>query len=252
MYWKILVLWRRTLADDQVYILSVEELDTGYGTKQVTKAVDLKVRPAEIVALIGHNGAGKSTILKAIFGLMPIWRGKVIYKDREINGRSTSENIKDGIVLVPQGNRVFTALTVFENLQMGAFTLANKQSFKEQCDRVFELFPALRNRGRQLAGTLSSGEKQMLALANMLILAPQLLLLDESSLGLSAILVQTAFEKIAQIRGEFHTAILIVEQKVRQVLSISDRAYVLKMGKVVCEGSSSDLLEGDQIQKSYL
>jgi branched-chain amino acid transport system ATP-binding protein len=240
------------LVETDRYLLRVEELETGYGKKQVINGVSLTVKPGEVVALIGHNGAGKSTVLKAIFGLLKVWNGKIIYDGAEIQGCSPIENIKDGMAFVPQGNRVFTELTVLENLEMGGYTLSDKQALQKQLNWVFEIFPVLQERMHQLAGTLSGGEKQMLALANALILSPRLLLLDEPSLGLSPPLIKIAFERIIEINKNLGTSILIVEQKVREVLGISDRTYILKVGKVSFEGPSVELLKDDKIRKIYL
>jgi branched-chain amino acid transport system ATP-binding protein len=234
------------------YLLKVEDLETGYGKKQIINGVNLTISQGEIVSLIGHNGAGKSTILKTIFGLTTAWKGKVIYEGKEIQNRTPVGNIRDGIVFVPQGNRVFTELTVSENLEMAGYALSNKTIYRERVATVTELFPVLSKKGRQLAGTLSGGEKQMLALSSGLMLSPRLLLLDEPSLGLSPAYINATFRKITEINKRFGTSVLIVEQKVREVLRISTKTYVLKVGKISFEGLSTELLQDDKIRKNYL
>ncbi len=233
-------------------MLDVIDLETGYGAKQVINGITLKVQQGEMVALVGHNGSGKSTLLKAIFGLLKVWQGKILYEGKEIQNRSPLENIREGIGFVPQGNRVFTELTVWENLEMGGYTLNDHTLLRDRIEQVFDLFPVLRGRARQIAGTLSGGEQQMLALANALILSPKLLLLDEPSLGLSPGLVNKAFEKIVEVNKRLETTILIVEQKVKKILGLADRVYILKMGKVIHEGPAKELLEGDRIHQVYL
>ena len=205
-----------------------------------------------MVAVIGHNGAGKSTLLKAIFGLTPVWNGEVVYKGEEAKTWPPSKKVVNGIGYVPQGNRVFAELTVRENLEMGEYTLNGQPEIEKKMKEVFTFFPVLKEREDQLAGTLSGGEKQMLSLANILILSPRLLLLDEPSLGLSPSLVREAFEKLTEINRTLGTTMVIVEQKVREVLKIARRAYLLKMGRVAYTGASSELLAGDRIREIFL
>jgi branched-chain amino acid transport system ATP-binding protein len=233
-------------------ILKITGLETGYGPKQVLYGIDLVVQGGEMVAVIGHNGAGKSTLLKAIFGLILVWKGEVVYRDRRVDSLAPSQKVRDGIGYVPQGNRVFAELTVRENLEMGGYTLDGQPEIKKKMGEVFSFFPVLKEREDQLAGTLSGGEKQMLSLANILILSPKLLLLDEPSLGLSPSLVREAFKKLTEINQAFGTAVVIVEQKVREVLKISRLAYLLKMGRVAYTGASSELLQGDHIREIFL
>jgi branched-chain amino acid transport system ATP-binding protein len=233
-------------------ILRINGLETGYGQKQILYGIDVKVQESEIVAIIGHNGAGKSTLLKALFGLIPVWKGEIWYDGREIQNWSPPEKVRKGIAYIPQGNRVFGELTIRENLEMGAYTLDGQVEVQKKIEEVYSFFPALKQRENQLAGTLSGGEKQMLALANILVLSPKLLLLDEPSLGLSPPLIREAFQKIVEINRIIGTTTIIVEQKVREVLKISQRTYLLKMGRVAYEGASSTLLEGDRIKEIFL
>ena len=233
-------------------ILGIRALETGYGPKQILHGIDLNVYEGEMVAIIGHNGAGKSTILKAFFGLIPVWKGQVYYKGQRADSWSPAMKVTRGIGYVPQGNRVFSELTVRENLEMGGYTLNGQPQLEERIRDVLLFFPALKPRQKQLAGTLSGGEKQMLALANILIQSPKLLLLDEPSLGLSPPLVREAFENLVRINRDLKTTIIIVEQKVREVLKICQRAYLLKTGRVAYSGSSLELLEGNRLREIYL
>jgi len=232
-------------------MLKINELHTGYGKKQVLFGTSLEVKRGQIAAIIGPNGAGKSTILKAVCGLIPVWEGEVVYEGSSINDSTPAKNVKRGITFCPQGNRVFDELSVIENLQIGGIHLKAAE-LKERIDWVLQLFPKLKDRLRQNAGKLSGGEKQMLALCRALIPEPKLLMLDEPSLGLSPNLVSTAFEKILKIKDETGIAILIVEQKVREVLKISDRVYGLKLGKVEFAGEPEEIMHDDQLRRVFL
>lgn len=232
--------------------LRVSDIKAGYGKKLILDGVSLSVPKGQVVALIGHNGAGKSTLLKVIFGILPVWKGEIRLDGKNLDGTSPSEHVQNGISYVPQGNRVFTELTIKENLEIGAYTLRSKNIFRERLESIFTLFPKLKDRFKQNAGTLSGGEQQVLALGMALMLQPRLLLIDEPSLGLSPKLVGIAFNRIQQINQQFGTTVLIVEQKVRKVLKISDKVYVLKVGKVSFEGKPSELLEGDRIKRVFL
>jgi branched-chain amino acid transport system ATP-binding protein len=232
--------------------LSVNSLVTGYGKKQVVNGVTLEVIAGEIVALIGHNGAGKSTMLKAMFGLIPIWSGEVHLNGRTWMKPTPRDLLRYGIAYVPQGNRVFTDMTVQENLEMGGVVLSDKTALGAGMERVFTLFPALKTRLKQQAGTLSGGEKQMLALANALILSPKVLLLDEPSLGLAPPLVTEALQRIQQISAESGVTVLIVEQKVREVLKICHRVYVLRNGQVSFTGPAEELKDEAKLREVYL
>ncbi len=232
-------------------MLNVKELHTGYGQKPVLFGTSLEVNEGEIVAVIGPNGAGKSTILKAICGLIPAWQGELVFEEKSIDGSTPAKNVKRGITFCPQGNRVFDELSVIENLQIGGIHLG-KQKLTDRIEDVLDLFPALKDRLKQNAGTLSGGEQQMLAIGRALIPEPKLLLLDEPSLGLSPALISTAFERIQKVNEEKGTAILIVEQKVRKVLEICHRVYGIKLGKVAFEGLPKDLMEHTELRKVFL
>jgi branched-chain amino acid transport system ATP-binding protein len=221
-------------------MLEIRELETGYGKKQVIFGLTLEVREGEIVALIGPNGAGKSTVLKAVCGLIPTWKGGIHFNGDVINGSSPARNVARGITFAPQGSRVFADLTVMENLEIGGFQLPRNE-LKSRIARMFQMFPVLKERARQDAGNLSGGEQQMLALARALVPNPKLLMLDEPSLGLSPNLVTTVFRKISEINNEIGVTILIVEQKVREVLDICKRVYSMKLGRVAFEGRPEEL-----------
>jgi len=223
-------------------MLEITELETGYGKKQVLFAVSLDVREGEIVALIGPNGAGKSTVLKAVCGVIPAWKGEIRFGGASVNGSTPAQNVARGITFAPQGNRVFANLTVIENLDIGSYPLPRKEA-KVRIAEVLELFPLLKDRLRQDAGRLSGGEQQMLALARALVPKPNLLLLDEPSLGLSPSLVETVFRRIAEINRGTGLTVLIVEQKVREVLDICRRVYSMKLGKMAFEGAPESLRE---------
>lgn len=233
-------------------ILRVEDLIAGYGKKQVLNGVSLEVVRGEIVALIGHNGAGKSTLLKAVFGMIPIWQGQVSFDGEVVKSPKPRAWLRRGVAYVPQGNRVFTDLTVQENLEMGGITLPTKPAVKEGMERVFTLFPGLKERLKQRAGTLSGGEKQMLALANALILSPKLLLLDEPSLGLAPPLLSEALARIQHISRDSGVTVLVVEQKVREVLKIARRVYVLRNGRVSFTGPTKALQDDAKLKEVYL
>ena len=233
-------------------MLKVSGLEAGYGRKQILYGIDLVAQTSEMVAVIGHNGAGKSTLLKAVFGLIPVWKGSVSYDGRDTTGSTPGENIRNGLAYVPQGNRVFGELSIRENLEMGAYTLDGRTEVERKITEVYAVFPALKQREKQIAGTLSGGEKQMLALANILVHSPKLLLLDEPSLGLSPPSVKDAFQKITDLNRAFGTTVVFVEQMVREVLKISQRTYLLKMGRVAYEGSSAALLDGVRIREIFL
>jgi branched-chain amino acid transport system ATP-binding protein len=232
--------------------LDVANLITGYGKKQVIDGVSLSVGTGEIVALIGHNGAGKSTLLKAVFGLIPVWSGEVRFNGALWRKPTPRALLRAGVAYVPQGNRVFTDLTVRENLEMGGVTLPDKQSVKDGIERVFTLFPMLKARLKQRAGTLSGGEKQMLSLANALILSPKMLLLDEPSLGLASPLVSDALSRIKEINQDSGVTVLIVEQKVREVLKIADRVVVLRIGRVSFDGPATELSDDRKLKDVFL
>lgn len=221
-------------------MLQIRELDTGYGKKQVLFGLSIKVGKGDIVALIGPNGAGKSTVLKAVCGLIPAWSGEIRFNGAVTNGSTPAQNVARGITFAPQGNRVFTDLTVMENLEIGGFQLPRRE-LRPRIDQVIEMFPILRDRSRQDAGNLSGGEQQMLALARALVAKPNLLMLDEPSLGLSPNLVRGVFEKIVEINQNTGVSVLIVEQKVREALRVCKKVYSLKLGKLAFDGTPEEL-----------
>lgn len=235
-------------------LLEVKNLTVYYGTVLALDRVSFHVDESEIVAIIGPNGAGKSTALKAICGLLPLTgrsSGETIFKGKNINSARPYELVRKGICLIPEGRRVFNAMTVLENLQMGAFTLNNKKQINESLEEVFAIFPRLKERQRQRAGTLSSGEQQMLAIGRALMLEPKLMLVDEPSIGLSPNYVQLVFEKLKEINKN-DTAILLVEQNARAALRYSDRGYAFDIGKIAVEGLSEELLENNKIRDFFL
>ncbi len=222
-------------------ILEARDLRVGYGGKRVLHGVTLEVRPREVVGLIGHNGAGKSTLLKALFGLVSLDGGEVRFRGADITRRDPAANVGDGLSLVPQARGLFTELTVHDNLRLGGYTLKDPRIFRERLDTVHELFPVLRDRRRQTAGTLSGGQQQMVALGIALMQAPQALLLDEPSLGLSPALIDRLLDSVRAIRERLGTSVLIAEQNVRDLFRIADRVYGLKVGRVVVEGTPEEL-----------
>lgn len=232
-------------------MLKINELHTGYGKKPVLFSLTLEANRGEIVAIIGPNGAGKSTILKAVCGLIPVWEGNIHLDEICINGSTPAKNVKRGITFCPQGNRVFNELSVIENLQIGGIHLKKKE-LVDRIDNILQLFPMLKTRLKQNAGTLSGGEQQMLALGRALIPRPKLLLLDEPSLGLSPALISDAFERIQQVNKELGTAVLIVEQKVRKVLKICHRVYGVKLGKIAFDGQPEALMEHKELRNVFL
>lgn len=230
-------------------LLQAVDLEAGYGSKQILNGISLEVAKGEIVALIGHNGAGKTTLLKTIFGLLPLWHGQVNFKGNSIVKRKPSQNVRDGLSFLLQGNRVFDELSVRENLEMGGYILKGNKLLLERIENVLELFPKLGQRQQQNAGSLSGGEKQMLALGITLMLNPVLLMMDEPSLGLAPQNLRELFENLKRINQKLGTTLLIVEQKVRQILEVADRAYVLKLGKVSFQGSAQELRNNTELLK---
>lgn len=237
-------------------LLEVKNLSVSYGTVEALKDISLFVNEGEIVALVGPNGAGKSTSLKAICGLLKeydgeITSGEVLYKGKNIKGVPPYDLVKMGLSLVPEGRHVFPTMTVQENLEMGGYITTNKSKVDEAMEKVFTLFPKLKERRKQKAGTLSSGEQQMLAVGRALMLEPELLLLDEPSLGLSPNFVDEVFEKLKEI-NQAGTTILLVEQNARMALEYSHRAYVFKISEIAFEGRSDELIEKPEVKKTFL
>jgi branched-chain amino acid transport system ATP-binding protein len=232
-------------------MLEVENLEVSYGALAALHGVSLRVSPGEIVALVGPNGAGKSTLLKAIAGVMAARRGTIRWENKRLDTQPPERIVECGVALVPEGRRLFARMTVRENLELGAFTQRAQKERREQMDRVYTIFPRLREREQQPAGLLSGGEQQMLALGRALMGLPRLLLLDEPSLGLAPRVVESIFS----ILGELHRdgmSLLIVEQSVHAVLALAQRAYILEGGKIVGEGDGQSLLKDDHVRAAYL
>lgn len=238
-------------------LLEAKNLTVCYGTVKALEDVSFKVNEGEIVAMIGPNGAGKSTALKAISGLLEatgghIESGEIFFEEKSIKGFRTDELVMKGISLVPEGRRLFPTMTVLENLEMGAYTVISGHGVvNERIEEVFELFPVLYERGKQRAGTLSSGEQQMLAIGRALMLKPKLLLADEPSLGLSPNFVDLIFDKLIEINKN-GTSILVVEQNASMALEIAHRGYVFRIGEIVLEDSGKNLLENEEVRKAFL
>lgn len=232
-------------------MLKVSNINTFYGNIHALKGIDLYINQGEIVTLIGSNGAGKSTTLSTITGLVPSKNGKIIFKDKDITNAEPSEIVKMGISLSPEGREVFPALTVEENLELGAFTRKDKGVIKASYERVYELFPRLLERKKQQAGTLSGGEQQMLAIGRSLMAEPELLMLDEPSLGLAPNLIDLIFDLIVSINKQ-GTTILLVEQNANMALSIADRGYVLETGKIILSDDAKKLAENKVVKQAYL
>ena len=231
--------------------LKVENLEVSYDDIQVIWGVDFYVNENEVVVIIGQNGAGKSTILSAIAGILPVKKGKIIFRDKEIQNLSPEFTVKKGIMLVPEGAGVFPNMSVYDNLLMGAYTVKSKEKREEILENVFYLFPRLKERINQSAGTLSGGERQMLAIGRALMADPSLILLDEPSLGLQPLFVKKMFEVIVDLKKMGKT-ILLVEQNVNKSLEIGDRGYVIENGKIVLEGYCKDLIDNDYVKKAYM
>lgn len=232
-------------------MLKVDQIDVYYGNIQALKEVSLEVNEGEIVTLIGANGAGKSTLLKTLSGLLKPKKGTIQYLGDTITGKQAQSIVKAGISHVPEGRRVFANMTVEENLELGAFLRQDSKGIREDFDRVYELFPRLLERRKQLSGTLSGGEQQMLAMGRAIMARPKLLLLDEPSMGLAPLLVKTIFRIIEEI-NHAGTTILLVEQNAHMALSIASRAYVIETGSVMVSGPAKELQASEEIKKAYL
>ena len=232
-------------------MLTLENISVNYGAINALSGVSLHVEKGEVVTLIGANGAGKSTTLRTITGLLEPAEGRIVFEGEDISGAPTHKLVARGISMSPEGRGVFANLTVRENLQMGAYLQKNRAQIASDMQRVFEMFPRLKERESQSAGTLSGGEQQMLAMGRALMSRPRLLLLDEPSLGLAPLVVHTIFEAIEEIRSK-GTTILLVEQNAHAALKHSDRAYVLETGQIVMEGASKELAADPRIKEAYL
>jgi len=231
-------------------ILKVEEIQCGYGEIEVLRGVSFNVAEGEIISLIGPNGAGKSTLLKTIFGMVSLWDGRIIFQEEDISKHKAEDVLRKGISLVPQGRCNFPEMTVYENLEMGAYIRQDKK-IREDIDQIIERFPILKSKRKTLAGNLSGGEQQILEMASSLILDPQIILLDEPSLGLSPRIVTQIFETILEINTEGRT-IIMVEQNAKQSLEISHHAIVLELGRKRLEGTGRDILNDEEVKHAYL
>jgi branched-chain amino acid transport system ATP-binding protein len=235
-------------------LLSIVNLATGYGDSQVLWDISLDILPGELVALVGANGAGKTTLLTAISRLLPIWSGSITFAGREINRTSAERVVSLGLVHIPQGRRLFAALTIEENLRLGAYTrrAGSARAIAEDLERVFAVLPKLRERRTQLAGSLSGGEQQMCAIARGLMARPELLLIDELSLGLAPNIVDDILVALDAIHQQEKLSILLVEQDVQIALERADRGYVIENGRIVLSGRAADLLNSPQVRAAYL
>ena len=232
-------------------LLEVKDLQVYYGVIQALKGISFEVNEGEIVTLIGANGAGKTTTMQSIIGLIPSRHGSVTFDGQDITKMPCHKIVHHGLTEVPEGRRIFQELTVYENLLMGGFSQKDQSLLKQDIEKIYERFPRLAERKNQIAGTLSGGEQQMLAIGRAMMSRPKLLLLDEPSMGLSPLLVDQVFEIIKQLRDD-GTTILLVEQNAGKSLAISDRAYVLELGEIVLSGTGAELAASDEVKKAYL
>jgi branched-chain amino acid transport system ATP-binding protein len=232
-------------------LLELKRLEVAYGGIQAVKGIDLTVARGELVALIGANGAGKTTTLKGITGLQPVKSGSIHYDGRNITGKPAFQLVRQGLAMVPEGRGVFGALTIEENLAMGAYTRSDQAAIRLDIERVYGLFPRLKERRRQTAGTLSGGEQQMLAMGRAMLSRPKLLLLDEPSMGLAPLMVQKVFETVLAIASEGVT-ILLIEQNAKLALEVSHRAYVMESGEITLSGDAKQLLSDPKVRAAYL
>ena len=237
--------------DNATVLLKVNDLKVGYGGIQAVKGVSLEVREGELVSLIGSNGAGKTTTMKAITGLLPLGGGHIELAGRTIDGQGPWDLVQQGLAMVPEGRGVFTRMTIVENLQMGAYIRDDNAAIDEDIERVFTTFPRLKERRDQLAGTMSGGEQQMLAMGRALMSRPKVLLLDEPSMGLSPIMVDKIFEVIQEVSAQGVT-ILLVEQNASRALQIADRGYVMESGLITLSGDAHEMLHDPKVREAYL
>jgi branched-chain amino acid transport system ATP-binding protein len=232
-------------------MLEIKDLEVYYGVIQAIKGISFEVNQGEVIALIGANGAGKTTTLHTITGLISPKKGSVVFEGKDITKVPAHKIVSMGMAHVPEGRRVFAELSVYENLKMGAYTRSDKNEIEESLANVYKRFPRLEERKNQMAGTLSGGEQQMLAMGRALMSRPKIILMDEPSMGLSPILVNEIFDIIRSV-SESGTTVLLVEQNAKKALAIADRAYVLETGRITMSGNAKDLLEDDSIKKAYL
>lgn len=234
-------------------MLKIRNLEAGYGKLRVLKRISMHVDPGEIVTIIGANGAGKTTLLHTITGLIKVGSGEIVFKDRNLRRIAPEKIVFLGCSLVPEGRQVFSTMTVQENLLLGGYVQAkrDRSNANSEMGRVYELFPVLKERENQLAGTLSGGEQQMLAMGRALMAKPSLIMMDEPSTGLAPLIVKSIFQVIIRLREEGNT-VLLVEQNAKAALGIADRGYVLETGKIILQGAAEDLLQNRDVQRAYL
>jgi branched-chain amino acid transport system ATP-binding protein len=232
-------------------MLSIKGLKVAYGGIQAVRNVDMDVYEGELVTLIGSNGAGKTTTLKATTGMVPMKAGEITYRGKSIKGVPSWDLLAQGLVMVPEGRGVFARMTITENLQMGAYLRNDKDGIAADVEKMFGIFPRLKERATQLAGTMSGGEQQMLAMARALMSKPKLLIMDEPTMGLSPAMTKTIFEVIRTVSSEGMT-LLLVEQNAKLALQAADRAYVMSSGETIMNGKASDMLNDEEVQKAYL
>ena len=232
-------------------LLEVNNLEVYYGVICALKGISFEVNEGEIVTLIGANGAGKTTMMQSVVGIIPKRNGSVIFDGQDITKTPCHKIVQLGMTQVPEGRRIFQELSVYDNLLMGAYTVKNQQQFKEDLEKIFTKFPRLAERRNQIAGTLSGGEQQMLAMSRALMIRPKLLMLDEPSMGLAPILVDQVFDMIKELHAG-GTTILLVEQNASKALEIADRAYVLETGNITLSGTGAELAQSDEVRKAYL
>lgn len=233
-------------------MLQIDHIDVYYGDTQVLKGISLDVKDRELVAVIGSNGAGKTALIKTISGLLKPRKGSIYFDGRCISSMQGHHVVAQGVVQVPEGRLLFPEMTVLENLQMGAFQVKDKRVYNEHLEMVYQMFPLLKEREKQLAGTLSGGEQQMVAIGRALMSSPRMILLDEPSLGLSPKLVQSIFEMVVRINKELGITVLLVEQNVQLSCQISDRAFVIENGEVALSGRGVDMLQNEHVRRAYL
>jgi len=231
--------------------LEMTDLSSGYGELQILWGVSLALERGQLTALVGSNGAGKTTLLRTIMGLTRPWHGRITFDDRDVTRLAAHAKADRGLILVPEGRQLFTSMSVYENLEMGAFTRRAVNSLKRNLERVYDLFPRLKERSSQKAGTLSGGEQQMLAVARGLMAEPQILMFDELSLGLAPVLVMSLFQVLRRLKSEGLT-MLLVEQNVQLALAVSDYAYVLSEGRIGIQGKAAAVRQMDQVRQAYL
>ncbi|TCT11137.1 amino acid/amide ABC transporter ATP-binding protein 2 (HAAT family) [Paralcaligenes ureilyticus] len=233
-------------------MLTVKDLNVAYGGVQAVRGISLEVRAGEITALLGANGAGKSSTLLAIVGSVKPGSGRVTFEGQDITAQPPEALIKKGIAMIPEGARVFARQSVEQNLHLGAYIVRDQAVYRQRLQQVYALFPRLQERREQLAGTMSGGERQMLAIGRALMSGPRLLLIDEPSLGLSPLLVEQVFDALAELNRQHGLSVLLVEQNMAQALEVAARAYVMQSGRIAIEGTAAELAASDEVRKAYL